>query len=173
MSAYLKNAIVLSAAAALLISANAEPLRFSHDIRPILSENCFRCHGPDKNQRKKGLRLDIRDQALEKKAFIPGNPNEGKLITRIFSTDPEEMMPPPDSNKKLTAEQKEILKRWIGEGAQYEPHWAYIKPVKAPLPKVKDQKWVANPIDAFVLQQIGAKNWKHSPEADKRTLLRR
>ncbi len=173
MFGYPKQAIVLSAAFALICSGKAEPLHFNGDIRPILSENCFRCHGPDKNQRKKGLRLDVRDVALEKKAFVPGKPDDSKLITRIFSTDPEEMMPPPDSNKKLTSEQKDILKRWIAEGAQYEPHWAYIRPIKAPVPKVKEQKWVKNPIDAFILQQLEAKNWKHSPEADKGTLLRR
>ena len=173
MFGYLKKAIVLSAAAVLMISANAEPLRFNHDVRPILSENCFRCHGPDKNQRKKGLRLDIREEALEKKAFVPGKPSDSKLIEHIFSKDPDELMPPPDSNKKLTEEQKNILKRWITEGAKYEPHWAYIKPVKAPLPEVEHKKWVKNPIDTFILQQLEAKNWKPSPEADKRTLLRR
>ncbi len=173
MFGYPKKAIVLSAISALIFGANAEPLRFNHDIRPILSDNCFRCHGPDKNQRKKGLRLDIREQAIEKKAFVPGKPEDSKLVTHIFSTDPDEIMPPPESNKKLTAEQKEILKRWIAEGAQYEPHWAYIKPVKAPLPAVKNKKWVSNQIDPFILQQLEAKNWTPSPEADKRTLLRR
>jgi hypothetical protein len=173
MFAYPKQAIAFFVAFALLISAKAEPLHFNRDIRPILSDNCFRCHGPDKNNRKKGLRLDVREDALAKKAFVPGKADEGKLIERIFSKDPEEMMPPPESNKHLTDEQKNTLKRWIAEGAQYEPHWAYIKPVKAPVPQVKDKKWVTNPIDAFVLQQIEAKNWKPSPEADKGTLLRR
>src|SRR6476469_9327066 len=111
MFGYPKTAIVLFAAATLVFSAKADALRYNHDIRPILSENCFRCHGPDKNQRKKGLRLDIREQALEKKAFVPGKPDDSKLVHRIFSTDPEEMMPPPESNKKLTSEQKDVLKR--------------------------------------------------------------
>ena len=173
MFACFKKAIVLSAAVTLALTATAEPLRFNHDIRPILSDNCFRCHGPDKNQRKKGMRLDDRDNALQHKAFVPGKPEDSKLITHIFSTDPDELMPPPNSNKKLTDEQKNILKRWIAEGAQYEPHWAYIKPVKAPLPAIKDKQWVKNPIDTFVLHELEAKNWKPSPEADKRTLLRR
>lgn len=168
-----KKVFLLSAAVTLILRADAAPLRFNHDIRPILSDNCFRCHGPDKNQRKKGLRLDVREEALAKKAFVPGKPDESKIIEHIFSKDPDEVMPPPDSNKTLTEAQKNTLKRWIAEGAQYEPHWAYIKPVKAPVPTVKDKKWVKNPIDAFVLQQLEAKNWKPCPEADKRTLLRR
>src|SRR3954463_10572945 len=104
----------------------AETLRFNRDIRPILSENCFRCHGPDKNVRKAKLRLDDREIALEKKAIVPGKAENSELVRRIFSEDPEEMMPPPESNKKLTSQQKEILKRWIASGAEYQPHWAYI-----------------------------------------------
>ncbi|MGZ4961168.1 MAG: DUF1549 domain-containing protein, partial [Limisphaerales bacterium] len=173
MFAHFKKPVVLSAVLMLVFGAKAEPLRFNHDIRPILSDNCFRCHGPDKNQRKKGMRLDVREDALQHKAFVPGKPEDSKLITRIFSSDPDEVMPPPNSNKKLTDEQKNILKRWVTEGGQYEPHWAYIKPVKAPSPAVKDKQWVKNPIDIFVLHELEAKNWKPSPEADKRTLLRR
>jgi hypothetical protein len=170
MFAY-KNAFVLSAALTLLLSASAEPLRFNRDIRPILSENCFRCHGPDKNQRKKKLRLDIREDAIEHKAFVPGKPEDSKLITRIFSKDPEEMMPPPESNKKLTDQQRDTLKQWIVQGAQYEPHWAYIKPVKSPIPATARSG--GNPIDAFILQALEAQHIKPSPEADKGTLLRR
>src|SRR6476619_7157788 len=87
--------------------AGSPSIDFNRDIRPILSENCFRCHGPDKNQRKKGLRLDMRDVALEKKAFVPGKPDDSKLVHRIFSTDKDELMPPPDSNKHLTDAQKD------------------------------------------------------------------
>src|SRR5436190_8172677 len=97
---------------------------FNRDIRPILSENCYACHGPDKNQRKAKLRLDVREVALEKEAIVPGKPTESKLVEHIFSKDPEEIMPPPKTQKTLTGVQKDLLKRWIAEGASYEPHWA-------------------------------------------------
>ena len=146
---------------------------FNRDIRPILSENCFRCHGADKNARKAKLRLDDRDVALEKGAIVPGQPEKSELVARIFATDEDDIMPPPASHKTLTGAQRELLKKWIAEGAKYEPHWAYIKPIRPEVPVVKNQKWIRNPIDAFVLQQLEAKNILPSPEADKATLLRR
>src|SRR3954468_4369501 len=112
------------------VSARAatNDIQFNRDIRPILSENCFACHGHDKNQRKAKLRLDVRDVAIEKEGIVPGKPEQSKLVEHIFATDPDEIMPPPKSRKSLTAAQKEVLKQWIKEGAQYEPHWAYIPP---------------------------------------------
>src|SRR5437016_7995888 len=97
-------------------------VQFNRDVRPILSENCYACHGPDKNQRKAKLRLDVREVALEKEAIVPGKPEESKLIEHIFSTDPEEVMPPSKTGKTLTSAQKETLKKWIAAGAEYEPH---------------------------------------------------
>jgi hypothetical protein len=94
---------------------------YNEDVRPILSENCFYCHGPDGNKRKAKLRLDVREAALEKKAFVPGDAEASELIKRLVSTDSDEVMPPPDSHRTLTAAQKEILKRWIAEGAEYKP----------------------------------------------------
>jgi hypothetical protein len=164
----------LSAVAALATrAASTNLIQYNRDVRPILSENCFACHGPDKNQRKAKLRLDVRDIAIEKEAIVPSNPATSKLIEHIFSSDPEEIMPPPKSNKKLTAAQKETLKQWIAAGAEYEPHWSYIKPNRAATPKVAYAKWVGNPIDAFILQILESKKIQPSPEADKRTLLRR
>jgi hypothetical protein len=166
--------IVLAALAAAACSARAAaPLSFNRDVRPILSDNCFRCHGSDKNARKAKLRLDVRDVAIEKEAFVPGKPDESELVKRVFTTNEDDLMPPPDSHKKLTAVQKEILKRWIAEGAVYEPHWSFINPTRGELPNVSNKKWVSNPIDAFVLAQLEAKKIKPSPEADRRTLLRR
>src|SRR5947208_10736675 len=101
--------------------AATNEIQFNRDIRPILSENCYACHGPDKNQRKAKLRLDVREVALEKGAIVPGKAAESKLVQHIFSTDPEEIMPPPKTQKTLTPAQKELLKRWIVEGAEYEP----------------------------------------------------
>ena len=150
-----------------------DKLEFNRHIRPILSENCFPCHGPDKNQRKAKLRLDDREVALAKEAFKPGKPDESELVRRIYTTKQDDLMPPPDSTKRLTPPQKEILKRWIAQGAEYEPHWAYIKPVRPKIPATKNPAWVQNPIDAFVLHDLEEKNLQPSPSADKHTLIRR
>jgi len=153
--------------------AGTEQIRFNRDIRPILSENCFACHGHDKNQRKAKLRLDVREIALERGAIVPGKPDESKLVDHIFATDPDEIMPPPKSHKTLTPAQKDLLKEWITSGAEYDPHWAYIKPQRPEIPRVKNTTWIRNPIDSFVLSAIEARNLTPSKEADKRTLLRR
>ena len=112
-----------------------KPIEFNRDVRPIITENCFACHGPDKNQRKAKLRLDVREVALEKGAIVPGKPDESKLIEHIFSSDPEEIMPPPKSRKVLSVPQKELLRQWIAAGAEYEPHWAYIRPKRPGVPQ--------------------------------------
>jgi hypothetical protein len=148
-------------------------LQYNRDIRPILSDNCFRCHGADKAARKSKLRLDERQSAIEKEAIVPGKPDESELVRRIFTTNEDDAMPPSDSHKQLTADQKEKLKRWIAEGASYEPHWAFITPKRPVSPKVKSANRIANPIDAFVFAQLEANNIKPSVEADRRTLLRR
>ncbi len=142
-------------------------VEFNRDVRPILSDNCFLCHGPDKGRRKAGLRLDLRDEALKAEAFVPNKPNESELVARILSTDPDEMMPPPKSNKKLDARQKEILKRWVAQGAAYQQHWSYEKPVKAQIPTGE------NAVDVLVRRRLDEVGLKPSPEADRRTLIRR
>ena len=148
-------------------------IEFNRDIRPIITENCFACHGPDKNQRKAKLRLDVRETAIERGAIIPGKPTESKLVEHIFSEDADEVMPPPKSRKVLTAAQKQLLKEWIAAGAEYEPHWAYM-PLKRPaVPQTKDRTWVRNPIDAFILHMLEAKQIRPSKEAQKAELLRR
>ena len=107
---------------------------FNRDIRPILSDNCFVCHGPDENQRQTDLRLDIRDGAIADlggyAAIVPGNSDESELIRRILSDDADEIMPPAAHRKKLTSAQKELLQRWVDQGAEWQPHWAWIPPVK-------------------------------------------
>src|SRR5204862_3703177 len=120
------------------------PVLFNRHVRPSLSENCFLCHGPDKGRRKAKLRLDDREIALGKKAIVAGKPDESELVRRIFAADADERMPPADTHKSLTAAQKETLKRWVAEGAVYEPHWAYIPVQRPPLPAK------GNAVDAFV-----------------------
>jgi Protein of unknown function (DUF1553)/Protein of unknown function (DUF1549)/Concanavalin A-like lectin/glucanases superfamily/Planctomycete cytochrome C len=148
-------------------------LEFNRDIRPILADNCFACHGPDSAARKAGLRLDQRDVAIGAKAIIPGKPGESAVVTRINSHDDDELMPPPRTKKSLTAAQKDLLKRWIAEGAEYQPHWSFIAPKRPELPGVKDSDWVRNPIDRFILAELEKRGLRPAPEADRRTLARR
>lgn len=160
------------------VFATAGPIEFNRDIRPFVSDTCFFCHGPDKAKRKAGLRLDDRDAAIAERdgirAIVPGKPEESDAIERLFSKDPEEMMPPPDSNKKLTPEQKELFKRWVAEGAVYQPHWAYIPPVRPSVPAIQDKRYPAEgPIDAFISARLLEKKFVPAGEADRRALLRR
>ncbi|QEH38921.1 Planctomycete cytochrome C [Aquisphaera giovannonii] len=149
--------------------APAVPARveFNRDVRPILSDSCFLCHGPDKGRRKGDLRLDLRDEAIKAEALVPGKPDESALVERILSDDPGEIMPPPKSNKTLDARQKEILKRWVQQGAEYQKHWSYEKPVKAEVPAGR------NAVDVLVRRRLAEVGLKASPEADRRTLIRR
>ncbi|MBP3954442.1 DUF1553 domain-containing protein [Gemmata sp. G18] len=153
--------------------ANASGIEYNRDIRPILAENCFACHGPDSAARKGGLRLDLREAAIEGGAIVPGKPDKSDLIARIHADGDEGLMPPAKSNKVLKPEQRELLKKWIAAGAEYQPHWSFITPARPEIPAVKDKKWVRNPIDAFVLARLEATGLKPAPEADRRTLARR
>ena len=158
-----------------LISVNAAdaPLEFNRDIRPILAEYCFACHGPDSASRKGDLRLDMRDAALERKAIAPGEIAKSELIRRIESSDPDEVMPPPSTKKQITAEQKSLLRKWIEQGAEYQPHWSFLAPVRPQIPAVKNAGSVKNPIDALVLAKLESVGLSPAPEADRRTLARR
>lgn len=167
------------------VVANAAPqksasskIEFNRHIRPILSENCFACHGTDSASRKGGLRLDRFEDAVatrkdSKPAIVPGKPDESEMIARIMHADEDEIMPPPSSHKVLSAEQKDLLKRWIAAGATYQEHWSLLAPTRPEIPKVKSSRWVKNPIDAFVLAKLEEKGLKPAPEADRRTLARR
>lgn len=165
--------IGLCLSASLTSAAGEQTLTYNRDIRPILSDKCFYCHGPDKNHRDGKFRLDVRDSAIAKRAIVPGKTADSKLVDRIFSTDPDDVMPPPKTHKTLSAAQKEILKRWIAQGAEYEPFWAYVVPKRPPVPQVADERWVRNPIDAFVLHNLEEAHLKPTAQADKQTLLRR
>ena len=168
---------------ALLASAplSAAEIDFSRDIQPILAENCYHCHGPDAPARKGKLRLDVRDAALAPAgsgyaSIIPGKPDESELIARIFSTDPEEVMPSHESNRKLTAAQKDLLKRWVAEGANWGEHWAFVKPVRPEIPKIENPKSkIENPVDAFIRARLAREKvpLAPSPEAPPAALIRR
>lgn len=150
-----------------------EAISYNRDIRPILTETCFACHGPDKAARKADLRLDQREPALKSEAIVPGKPDESEAIRRVFSTDKSEQMPPPESHKKLTQQEKELLRRWVAAGAEYQPHWSFIAPVRSLPPPVKNARWPKSPVDAFVLSRLEAMGLAPAPEADRRTLARR
>ena len=152
------------------------PVKFNRDIRPIMSDTCFRCHGPDKRSRMMGLRLDLRDEALKKTKsgvvpIVPGDPENSAVVKRIFATDAK-IMPPKSAHKELTAAQKDTIKRWIAQGASYEGHWAYEPVRRPPVPQLSGAL-VRNPIDAFIQERLAQAGLKPSPEADRRTLLRR
>ncbi len=146
---------------------------FNRDVRPILSGHCFKCHGPDDKKREGKLRLDDRATAIRKKAIAPGKPDQSGLIPRIFSTDPEIVMPPPGALKPLSDAQKETLKRWIASGADYEAHWAFVPPKPPALPAVRRADRVRNPIDRFVLAKLESLGLDPNPPADRATLARR
>jgi hypothetical protein len=154
-------------------SARAAGPEYNRDVRPILADNCFACHGADSAARKAKLRLDVRDEAIKAGAIVPGKPDESEALRRVLTDDPQELMPPPKTKKTLTAKQKDLLKHWIAAGAEYQKHWSLIAPVRPPLPAVKDKSWVRNPIDNFILAKLEAVGLKPAPEADRRTLARR
>jgi Protein of unknown function (DUF1553)/Protein of unknown function (DUF1549)/Concanavalin A-like lectin/glucanases superfamily/Planctomycete cytochrome C len=149
-------------------------LTYNKDIRPILADNCFPCHGPDSAARKAGLRLDRLADARAKGAIVPGDPLASEVLRRIRLPQSDALtMPPAAGHKRLTPEQVALLTRWIGEGAQYEQHWSYLAPKPQTPPKVKNAAWVRSPIDAFVLAKLEEKGLTPAPEADRRTLARR
>jgi hypothetical protein len=151
---------------------------FDRDIRPVLAENCYPCHGPDQNKRKAKLRLDRQDDALKALpngdfAIIPKDPKGSKLVERISSKDADEVMPPTKSGKKLTQEQISWLVQWIAEGATWQNHWSFVAPHRPQIPVVKNRHWARNPIDDFVLAKLENEGLKPMPEADRSVLLRR
>jgi hypothetical protein len=167
------SALCLPAFLAALPTAVAGELSYNKDIRPILVENCFGCHGADSASRAADLRLDVRDDAVESGAIVPGDPDSSAMLDRIFSDDAEEVMPPPHAKKTLSEDQKQTLQRWIAAGAGYEPHWSFIPPTRPQPPAVKDEKWARTPIDRFILARLEAEGLAPAPEADRRTLARR
>ena len=156
------------------LSSAEEKISYSREILPILSDKCFYCHGPDKEHRKEDLRLDIRAEAIKAGAWDLGKPSKSEALIRIFSTDEDEQMPPPDSHRSLTDKQKNLIKTWIEQGAEYEAHWAFVTPPKEiPVPETKDQSWARNPIDSFILSRLEKEKLHPSPAAPPERWLRR
>lgn len=158
--------------------AAARKVSFDRDVRPILSNHCWKCHGPDAKERKAGLRLDQLDSATKpaesgKIAVVPNKPGESELLHRILSPDADAQMPPASEDKPLSAAQKDILKRWIEQGATFEQHWSFRPVTRPQLPAVKNRAWPKTPIDHFVLARLESEGLSPSPEADRETLIRR
>ncbi len=170
------NARILTALFGILLAGSQAAAQapakidFNRDVRPILSDKCFACHGPDEKVRKGDLRLDTRAGAIAN-AVVPGKPEASTLIERITTKEPEEIMPPTKTGKKLTVREVEILTQWVKESAPYAVHWAYAKPVRPAVPK--STTWAKNPIDAFVLARLEKEKLAPAPEADKYSLIRR
>tara|TARA_B100000927_G_scaffold159338_1_gene128405 strand:- start:13491 stop:16094 length:2604 start_codon:yes stop_codon:yes gene_type:complete len=159
----------------LLVTAEGaeSKIDFNRDIRPILSENCFYCHGQDGAKREANLRLDQRAGALEGEAFVPGDSDASEMIYRILTDDENDLMPPPDSNRKLSEEEKKLLQEWVSDGADYDKHWAFVSPQRPRLPEVNREEWIRNPIDRFVLAKLEQENLIPAGEADRTTLMKR
>ncbi|MSQ97547.1 MAG: DUF1553 domain-containing protein [Gemmataceae bacterium] len=156
----------------------ASKVDFAREIRPILSDRCFHCHGPDEKNRKGAFRLDQEKSALGRAEsgehpIVPGKPEVSELVRRITATDTDERMPPPDSGKTLSKRDIELLRAWVQQGAKWQEHWAFVRPVRLPLPPVKDERWPRGVIDRWVLARLEAEGLKPSPEAARQTLIRR
>src|SRR5262245_17729461 len=149
---------------------------FNRDVRPILTDKCFACHGPDEKHRQAKLRLDVEKDAKATRdgfpAIVPGKPDESELVRRITSDDADERMPPKKANKPLKPAEIETLKRWVAEGAKWSAHWAYVSPAKHPVPEVRSN-WPANWIDQFILSRLEREKLIPSADADRITLVRR
>ena len=168
----------LTAASAVSAASTGENVDFNRDVRPVLSDRCYACHGPDATSLKGELRLDLRDRATVPAAsgataIVPGRPDQSELVRRLEAVDEDEQMPPPDSHKSLSEEEKDMLRRWIAEGAVYKDHWSFLPPVVSEAPAVDDAAWSAQDIDRMVYAVLSRNGLTPSPEADRATLVRR
>ncbi len=154
-------------------------IEFNRDIRPIFSDTCFQCHGPDEKQRKSNLRLDVRAEAMKPAksgaiAIVPGKPEKSEIIARVMTADEDDLMPPTKLHKPLTKQQKELLKQWVAEGAEYQGHWAFIAPTAPAVPIIQNSKFkIQNSVDAFILSRLEEEGLQPMPEVDRATLIRR
>lgn len=178
ISTVLQRCAILLMGAGLAVSrSGAGEVSFNRDVRPILAANCYSCHGPDASSREADLRLDsFKDSTVDLggyKAIQPGNAGSSEIIARIESTDPDDVMPPPKTGHKITADQLAILKQWINEGADYEEHWSFVPVTRPTLPEIETSDWPRNGIDFFVASRLEDAGLRPTPEADRYTLIRR
>ncbi|MGH9841403.1 MAG: DUF1549 domain-containing protein [Blastocatellia bacterium] len=176
--AFTRQGVGAARSASAQSSGSSRRIDFNRDIRPILSDKCFACHGPDAPNRKIRLRLDSEEAAKAdlgrgRRAIIPGNVEQSQLVRRITASDEAMRMPPVDSGHKLSQAEIGLLVEWIGQGARWQQHWSFIAPVRPPLPEVKNKDWPRNAIDHFVLARLEQEGLQPSPEADRAALLRR
>ncbi len=178
LNCYFLFALSISLSASWSFAATAGPdpgerVSYAQHVLPILSRNCFACHGPDESHRKAKLRLDVREDALSAKAFVPGEPEKSDIVARMLTSDPEEIMPPPEAHKTMKPEEIALIKQWIQEGAAYELHWSF-NPLKRPdVPETAKDPWVRTPVDAFILNSLAKSKLKPNPESDPARLIRR
>jgi hypothetical protein len=172
--------LLLACGAGAAVARGAEgPVRveYNRDVRPILSDRCFPCHDPDIAHREAGLRLDRRDEAVAardgERAIVPGDPEESEVVFRITAEDDVARMPPHDSGPALPAREVELLRRWIDQGAEFQPHWSFLPPGMPSPPPVGRGAWPRNPIDSFFLAELGRRGLAPAPEAGRANLLRR
>ncbi len=159
-------------------SAKAQSVDFNREVRPILAGKCFQCHGPDDGARKAGLRFDQRELAVKElksghRAIVPGDSKKSEVLFRVTHGDPATVMPPPRVGKRLTEKEIATLKKWIDEGAKYSLHWSYVKPLRSPLPEVKNKSWPQNEIDSFILARLEKEGLNPNAPADKYAIIRR
>ncbi len=169
---------ILLPAALIAAPEASDTVEYNRDIRPILADKCWACHGPDEDNREGDLRLDTRAGALaanddDERSIVPGKPDESLLIARIVTERKRRKMPPPKTNKTISAHELDLLRRWIAQGAEWQDHWSRVSPQRPAVPSVKNAAWVRNPIDAFILRQLEAAGVEPAPLADRRTLIRR
>ncbi len=165
-------------AAPVAAAGDEDPVDFSRDIRPLLSDRCFQCHGPSEEDRQGGFRLDVKESAFGESdsgehPIVPGDLEHSEMYQRITAEDSFMRMPPPDSNKTLSPDEIATIAKWIKQGAPWHAHWAYMPPQKAPLPEVQQKEWPQNPIDYFVLARLEKNHLHPAPPADRMTLIRR
>jgi hypothetical protein len=176
-----RDFVLIAIAGSVVVTATPclakDAVDFSAQIRPIISAKCYHCHGPDEESRKAKLRLDSHEEAIKDRdgsfAIKPGDLKNSELVKRITSTDPDEVMPPPKAGHPLTSQEIELLKKWVQQGAPYSAHWAFQKPQKPTLPKIKNRKWPKNEIDYFICEKLEENRLKPSPAADRYALVRR
>jgi hypothetical protein len=168
-----KFTLFLSIASFSCLLQAADEVDYNRDVRPILAEKCYPCHGPDKKARKAKLRLDDLTAAVKSGAITPGKPADSELVERVFSDDPDERMPPKKSKTTLNAREKELLRKWVAAGARTSRHWAFVPPQQAPPPATRNASWPRNPIDHFILARLEKEKLKPAEEADRYTLVRR